>query len=97
MTLRRALNNEGLMEEDRLAMLLEAERIARTCTTRWPHDRYHFRVLADVGIALADRFGRLDVLDDTIALMQAVEVDNPDPDFVRDRRDLEGTRRRYST
>ncbi|MGW0163108.1 SIR2 family protein [Mycobacterium sp. NPDC003323] len=82
LTLRRATSSDGLMDEDRLAMLLEAERIARSCTNRWPHDRYHFRVLADVGIALADRFGRLDVLDDTIALLQAAEVDNPDPDFV---------------
>lgn len=96
LTLRRALNTEGLMEEDRLAMLLEAERIARSCVARWPHDRYHFRALADVAIALADRFGRLDVIDETIEMMREVETDNPDPDFVRDRRDLEGTRRRYA-
>ncbi|WP_046302095.1 SIR2 family protein [Mycobacterium sp. UM_Kg27] len=96
LTLRRALNSGGLMEEDLLAMMLEAERIARSCTTRWPHDRYNFRVLADVGIALADRFSRVDVLDDTISLMREIEIDNPDPDFARDRRDLESTRRRYS-
>ncbi len=97
LTLRRALNNVGLMEEDRYAMLLEAERIALTCVSAWPHDRYNYRVLADVGIALADRFIRLEVLDNTIALMKDTESDNPpDPDFIRDRRDLERTRRRYS-
>jgi hypothetical protein len=95
LTLRRALRSTGLMDEDRYAMLLEAERIARRCVSSWAHDRYNYRVLADVGIALADRFGRLEVLDDTIRLMKASEVDNPDPDFIRDRRDLERTRQRY--
>jgi hypothetical protein len=96
LTLRRALSAVGLMDEDRYAMLLEAERIARRLVSSWPHDRYNFRVLADVGIALADRFGRMEVLDETIILMTQTEADNPDPDFIRDRRDLERTRRRYS-
>lgn len=96
LTLRRALNTVRLMEEDRYAMLLEAERIALRCVSDWPHDRYNYRVLADVGIALADRFGHLEVLDNTITLMRDGETDNPDPDFIRDRRDLERTRRRYS-
>ena len=95
-TLRRAQRTDVLMAEDRLAMLLEAERIARRCVSWGPNDRYNYRVLADVAIELADKFHRLDVLDDTIALMSATESDNPDPDFIRDRRDLERTRRRYT-
>jgi hypothetical protein len=92
----RALTTPRLQEQDRKAMLLEAARLARSCVARIPSDRYNYRVLADIGRALAERFGQFDVLDQTIAAMIEVESDVADPDFGRDRRGLESTRRRIT-
>lgn len=90
----RAETTQGLLDEDRIAMLLEAARLARECILSVPNDRYNYRVLGDVGRLLAEKFDRFDVLDETIATMIAREVDNADPDFARDRRGLEAARRR---
>lgn len=94
LAMRRSEQTEGLLDEDRLAMLLEAERIAKLCIGKQPYDRYNYRVLADVGIALASRFNDFRVIDETIIVMKDAEYDLADPDFARDRRDLEASRRR---
>lgn len=93
LALQRSEQLSGLLDEDRLAMLLEAERLARGCVVKQPGDRYHYRALSDVAIALATRFGETRLMDETIVIMRQAEVDIPDPDFVRDRRDLEARRR----
>lgn len=90
----RAETTSGFMDEDRKAMLLEAARLARECVEKTPNDRYNYRVLGDIARSLAERFGRFDILDETIATMIAREADIADPDFARDRRGLESTRRR---
>lgn len=90
----RAETTSGLLDGDRFAMLLEAGRVARECVAQAPHDRYNYRVLADVGIAMAQGHGRGELLAETIEMMLQVETEVADPDFVRDRRDLESTQRR---
>lgn len=92
----RALTMTGILDEDRRAMLLEGARLARGCVGRSPNDRHNYRALADIGRALAERFGDFEVLDETIAAMVGRETDVADPDFVRDRRGLESTRRRLA-
>lgn len=96
LALRRSEQLEGLRDEDRLAMLLEAERLALRCVARQSLDRYNYRALADVGMSLASRFEDLRIVDATIAAMKLVEGDVADPDFARDRRDLEAFRVRQS-
>ncbi|WP_157864223.1 SIR2 family protein [Mycolicibacter heraklionensis] len=92
--IRRAETAPGLQDSDRFAMLLEAARVARECVAHAPHDRYNYRVLADVGIAMAQGHGKPELLDETIEMMRQVETEVADPDFIRDRRDLESTQRR---
>jgi hypothetical protein len=93
----RAETTSGFLDEDRKAMLLEAARLARECVEKVPNDRYNYRVLGDIARSLAERFGRFDILDETIATMIVRETDVADPDFARDRRGLESTRRRIET
>ena len=95
LTLRRSEQLTGLLEEDRHALRLEAERLALACIRRQPLDRYNYGVLADVGIALAAHSGETRALVDAIRLMTEAEGDIPDSDFARDRRRLEGQLRRF--
>jgi GTPase SAR1 family protein len=96
LAMRRSEQLEGLLDEDRLAMLLEAERLARGCIAKQPYDRYNYRALSDVGIAIATRFSDVRVLDATIEMMKGAEADIGDPEFARDRRQLETSRRRFT-
>ncbi len=97
LTLRRSEQLPGLLDEDRYALLLEAERLATSCVRKQPMDRYNYKVLADIGLALASRFSELRVVDDVIELMKQAEGDIADAEFARDRRNLETQRRRYAT
>jgi GTPase SAR1 family protein len=92
---RRAINTEGILDEDRVAMLKEAERIARQCVVRNPLDRYNFRTLSDVAVELLSRTGKSELLVETIDWMKREEADAADPDFVRDRRGLEQRLRQF--
>ncbi len=96
LALRRSEQLTGLLDEDRRALLLEAERLARACIKKQPMDRYNYRALADVGIAFATRFSDVRVLSDAIGLMKNTESDIPDGDFARDRRTLESLLRRHT-
>lgn len=82
-----------LRHEDRLAMLIEAARVVRQCVAKSPNDRQNYRVMADIGRTLAERYDKPAVLDEVIDTMRAREADVADPDFARDRRGLERTRR----
>jgi hypothetical protein len=95
LAMRRAEQVQGILDEDRWAMLLEAERLARGCIADRPHDRYNYRVLADVGMTVASRFGDLRILDDAIDIMRGAEADIADPELARDRRNLEAMGRRF--
>lgn len=96
LAMRRAEHLAGILDEDRQAMLLEAERLAKACISRQPTDRYNYRALADVGVVFAKRFSMLRVLDEAIVAMRGAESDIPDPDFAQERGRLEAQRRRYA-
>ena len=92
----RAEQQSSLLPEDRLAMLLEAERLIRACVTRTPKDRYNYRVMGQVGEALFRISNSSNVLDDAISLMAAAEAHVADPDFATERRSLEAKKRRLT-
>lgn len=96
LAMNRAEQSPGLLSEDRYAMLLEAERLARACILRRPNDRFNYRALGQVGVLLADRHRDPRLLDDAISAMKAAESDIADPDFSKERRALEARRRRFT-
>jgi hypothetical protein len=89
LSMRRADVLEGILEEDRVALLRDAERIARQCIDYHPYDRFNYRTLGDVAVAFGRRTGDASVLQETIEMMKAVEGDIQDPDVARDRRSFE--------
>ena len=97
LAMNRAVQLTGLLPEDRYAMLLEAERLARACIARQPSDRFNYRAMGDVGVILAERFDETNVLDEAIELMRIAEADNGDPEFSKERRSLGARRRRFQS
>ena len=68
--IRRAERTEGILDEDRVAMLRVAERLALQGLERHADDKLAFTAYADVGVAFAGRTGDLGVLDDALREMQ---------------------------
>lgn len=95
LALRRSEQMEGLLDEDRHALRLEAERLARACIHKQPLDRYNYGVLADIALAMANNGGDTRALVDAIRVCAEAEADIPDADFARDRRRLEAQLRRF--
>lgn len=94
LAMQRAEQSGGLLDEDRFAMLLEGERLARTCITRRPMDRYNYRVMGQIGALIAERRGDTTVLDDCIEMMRAMEAKVGDLEFSRERQTIESRKRR---
>lgn len=93
LTLRRATESEDLLPEDRLAILLEAARLAERGVDAYPADKHAYKVYGQVGAQLAQLGGSLAVLDDAIARAQGAEDKLLDPDLSRYRRDMTRARR----
>lgn len=93
LALRRAESMTTLLPEDRRAMLLEAERLARKSIAGNAADRYNYRALSEVGLVFAREWDEFDVLDEAIGLMLQAESEVGDPDFADERRKLEVQRR----
>ncbi len=89
----RAEQTPGLMNEDRIAMLREASSIADNCITKNPADRYNYRTLAEIGIAIANRGSDITALDAAIERMNAADELILDPDFTKERLRYEARRR----
>lgn len=85
----------GLLNEDRIALLRQAETLALKLVQSAPYDRQNYRVLADVGLALLRRGASDDVLVAAIEQMKSVEATVLDPEFAKMRRRYEGTLRSY--
>ncbi len=94
--LRRAETTEGILEEDRRAMLLEAQRLAITGITRLPQEKYAYIAYSEVGLAFADRTGQTEILDDAIRRMRDAADRILDPELTDAFRSVERTRRRFS-
>ncbi len=94
LAIRRAQNTEGILDEDRLAMLQEATRLALACIVASPRDKHAYRVYGEVGVAIARMTKDTSVLDDAIGRIAAAEEDILDPQLAEYRRQFESTRRR---
>lgn len=95
--LRRAEQTVGILPEDRVAMLYQAHALAVACIQDNPPDRHNYRILAEVGVALARRTGDASSLDDAILAIREAEQRLLDPELMRDRRRYEQIRRSLDT
>lgn len=93
LAMQRAEATQGILDEDRQAMLLEAQSLALKCIYGNPMDRYNYRVLGDIGLMFRNRFDDTSILDQAIDLMRDAGSDIGDPDFIQERQQLESSRR----
>jgi hypothetical protein len=95
----RARSLTGVLEEDRYAMLLEAEKTALDGVKTFPDDKYAYFAYVDVGVAMKELTGRDEVLENAVAKLKVAEGKLLDPDIPDRVRELEdalrtGRRRR---
>jgi hypothetical protein len=70
----RALHQQGIMREDKVALLRHAERLAQETIQRFPSDKRAYLAYADVGDALARVGGDRSVLNHAIHEMHSVRT-----------------------
>lgn len=93
----RAEDTHGIMESDRIAMMDEAERIARRCVRDSPGDKHAYSSLAMVATARVRRHGMSDLAIETVGIMKRAEEWILDPELARNRRRLEQLVSDYSS
>jgi hypothetical protein len=81
LTIARATETDGLMDEDRTAMLAEARRLALAAIKAAPEDKYSYGTFARVGQARFDLLGRLDYFDEALEMLQAAHGATLDPEL----------------
>jgi hypothetical protein len=69
--IQRAELTKGILKEDRLAMLRNAETLAFRGIQRFSEDKYAYTVYAQVGVAIAELSGITKVLEDAIEQMRS--------------------------
>ena len=77
----KALNQSGLMKEDRVALLKRAERLALEALDRFPEDKRAYMTYADVGEALMQINGDKSVLHHAVDVMLQATDRLLDPEF----------------
>jgi hypothetical protein len=95
LALRRAFVTVGIMDEDRKALLYQASALALRFVERSKHDKYAYFAYADVGLALAESFGEVVVLDDAVSRAQVAAEHILDPHFLSELTKLEQERQRF--
>jgi hypothetical protein len=85
------------MEEDRHAMLLDAQRLALDGIDSYPNSKFSYQIYGDEGIAMARRYGETHVLDDAIAQMEGAIPTLLDPELENGIRTLQRVRREFPT
>lgn len=93
--IRKAQLTPGLMDEDRAAILLNAQALALKNVDRYPTDLHAFRIYGDVAVALASVGGGTAALDDAIERARGAESRILDPAQAEIRRRLETERRKF--
>lgn len=93
--LRRAEKTRGIMKEDRLAMLLEAERIAYQNTQHFRDDIHNYKAYGQVGVEIGRMTGDISVLDKAIEITQKTEERILDPQLTQFRRSMEQSKRLF--
>ena len=91
--MRRAEVTDGLMDEDRIALLLDAEGKAAKNMNRYSTDMQTFRIYGDVATALARRGAGTDYLQHSLDTFRNAESSIPDPQFSEMRRHVESALR----
>ncbi|MCK5892638.1 SIR2 family protein [Aeromicrobium sp.] len=76
---RRSELTHGLMDEDRAALLWNAEAKARQLLQKYPDDMHSYRVFADVAIKLSQRTGNVSPLADAMSAARKAEGRLLDP------------------
>jgi hypothetical protein len=79
----RATKTKGLMEEDRLKILEEAEAFARTSIQRYQNNKSLLTAYCEVGIEISRRTGSYEVYDAAMAQLKEAEERLADPDISR--------------
>lgn len=92
--IRKAQLTPGLLREDRVALLLDAQGRALKNIDRYPVDLHAFRIYGDVAVALAAVGGGSDALQDAIQKARNAEARILDPALSEIRRYLEGELRK---
>lgn len=91
---RRADLTHGLMDEDRVAILWNAQAKARQLLVRYPDDMHSYRVFADVAIKLAQRTGITEPLKEAAEQVKIAEGRLLDPALAEVRSKVEQELRR---
>jgi hypothetical protein len=97
LSLQRSQVTKGIMEEDRHAMLLDAQRLALDGIDSYPNSKFSYQIYGDVGIAMARRHGETHILDDAIAQMEGAIPTLLDPELENGIRTLQRVRREFPT
>lgn len=84
----------GLMDEDRIAILLDAEAKADLVISKYPDDMHGYRIAGDVAIKLAQRGAGISSLESVVARTQQAEKTILDPALADARRRMESELRR---
>lgn len=92
--IRKAQLTAGLMDQDRAAILLNAQALALKNIERYPADLHAYRIYGDVALGLAATGGGSDALDDAISRARKAESQILDPALVEMRSRLEAEQRR---
>jgi hypothetical protein len=95
-TIQRAESTGGILEEDRAAMLSNAEKIALEGLARFRNDKYSYMAYGRVGLALAENLSDTVVLDDAINRMRRATEDLLDTGLDANLRHLEERRRQWN-
>lgn len=77
----KARHQDGLMKEDRIALLRQAERLAQDALERFPDDKRAYMTYADVGDALARLSGDKSVLHHAVGELHKAAERLLDPEF----------------
>lgn len=81
LSLERAKNAPGLLDEDRLVILDRARDLAMHGVKRYPGNKHMLATYCDIGIEIFERTKVMDTFDDAIQKMKAAEESVGDPDI----------------
>jgi hypothetical protein len=93
--IQRAEATDGILDEDRSAMLANAEKIALEGLSKFKNDKYSYMAYGSVGLALAENLADSAILDDAIRRMRRAAEDLLDAGLDRSLGQLEERRRQW--
>ncbi|WP_448950975.1 SIR2 family protein [Labrys neptuniae] len=77
----RATRTPGILEEDRIAILEQAQELAVTGAEKYPHNKNMLSAYLELGIAYYKKTGWFDFYDDAMRRMKIAEERNGDPEI----------------